>query len=88
MTPRRYSSVAAFVAHWRALVSARRADALSNADADRLEAMEKNIGALTPAEREAIACDPPPTTGEAARCYQRAELKVHRILANSDWLES
>lgn len=78
MTPR-YSSVTAFIAHWQALRHAR--PRLGTSEKEQLAAMEKLIAQLTPAECEALALDPAPATGEAVRRYQRAEWKLHRILA-------
>ncbi len=71
----RYSSLAAFLAHRRAL---RAASALAPEDRNRLAAMEQFFSILTPAERVAIdsdAADP-----AAARHRERAERRLRREL--------
>lgn len=70
-----YSSLAAFLAHWRML---ERAAALDNSDGERLAAMREILAVLRPEERAAL--DEPVAAGSAARHRERAELKLAREL--------
>jgi len=71
-----YSSLAAFLAHFRALQSA----ASRTSDEDRLFAeMSAAIGILPPEQRAAL--DSSDSTGCARRNRERAELHLRRELA-------
>jgi hypothetical protein len=71
-----YSSLAAFLAHYRALKSS----AGYSEDKNRLlAAMETAIGALSPEERAALESGA--ADGTARRHRERAELKLSRELA-------
>lgn len=71
----RYSSITAFLAHWRAL---RTASALDGEDRNQIAAMEPFFSVLSPAERAALESD----TGDSstARHRERAELRLRREL--------
>lgn len=75
MTMHRYSSLAAFLAHRRAL---RSASALDAEDRNRLAAMEQFLSVLGPAEREAI--DSESADPAVARHRERAENRLRREL--------
>jgi hypothetical protein len=70
-----YSSLAAFLAHWRTLA---RAGALSKDDRERLMAMQEILGALRPEELAALAAST--NSGASARHRERAELRLAREL--------
>jgi len=73
----RYSSVAAFLAHYQAL---RRIPASSRSEDDRkrLDAMEKLLEILRPEERAAVASDS--TDPVAVRHRERASMRLRRDL--------
>jgi len=74
--PQAYSSVTAFVAHWRALETA---DAqLHDDDRTLLAAMRDVIAMLRPDERAALESDA--NTGAAARHRERAHANLAREL--------
>jgi hypothetical protein len=92
MNLRAYSSLAAFMAHYAALRAAHSDGAgvvreASNADdAATLIEMERVIGELSAADRDALHDDAAPVanaipSGTAARHRARAELKLRRLLA-------
>jgi hypothetical protein len=66
-----YSSLAAFLAHYRIL---RRAAQLTGDERERLAEMTKLIEALTPNDRDAIE------SGAAERQFERALRNLHRLL--------
>lgn len=75
MKTAKYSSLAAFLAHYRAL----RAEPDGGAgDGGRLAAMEQLLALLRAEEREAIESDS--TAPEVARHRERAALKLRREL--------
>ncbi len=95
MTHRSYSSIEAFLTHWRTLraASARSASdrsALGRTESELLRAMEHALEALTPAERallesghEAVA-----TLNDArGRRLQRATTKLVPILTATGWIK-
>ena len=95
MTPRPYSSMEAFITHWRALRAARSVTgALSAAESELLRRMERVLSALDPAERAALESgdatapdDRTPAAANArARRRQRALSKLLRILTAAGWL--
>jgi hypothetical protein len=71
----RYSSVSAFLAHYGAL---KKNSALSDADRNRLAAIEQLLELLRPEEREAIDADPKDPA--IARHRERASLRLRREL--------
>jgi hypothetical protein len=71
----KYSSLAAFLAHYRAL---RRNHARSAEDGRRLAAMEQLLALLRSDEREAIESDS--AAPEVARHRERTALKLRREL--------
>jgi hypothetical protein len=93
MKLRTYSSLAAFMAHYAALRTAHAdtsgkasADALSPDDATTLLEMERVVGELSAADRDALDDDAAQaanalSNGVAARHRARAELKLRRLLA-------
>ncbi len=91
MTPRVYSSMEAFVTHWRASRAVDGANALSAAESELLRAMEAVLEALDPAERaalEAASADGAPAAANAhARRRQRALAKLAPILTAAGWLQ-
>lgn len=77
-----YSSLAAFLAHYRTL---RHAGSLRADDRDLLAAMERALGALAPADRAALAdtgADP-----ATLRRRQRAERALRRLLVQQGLLQ-
>jgi signal transduction histidine kinase len=70
-----YSSLAAFLAHWRTLA---RADALDKQDRERLSAMREILTTLRPEELAAL--EEAAVTGATARHRERAELSLARAL--------
>jgi hypothetical protein len=83
MKPAAYGSLAAFLAHWRALERAP-ADALDAQEQARRAEMEEIIAALRPEERTALkavnsegGCA---KAGAARRHHERAELDLSRAL--------
>jgi hypothetical protein len=97
VTPRVYSSMEAFVTHWRAL---REAEAqavqglgapLSAFESELLRPMEAVLELLDPAERaalEAASTDGAPVAASArARRRQRALAKLAPILIAAGWLQ-
>jgi hypothetical protein len=70
-----YSSLAAFLAHWRTLA---RAAALDEDDRDRLSAMREILTALRPEELAAL--EEPAADGASERHRERAELRLAREL--------
>jgi hypothetical protein len=82
MKPLAYSSMEAFLAHYRILREASRSDgdgrALSDSERGALAEMERLTQSLTPAERDALFESAP--DGEGARRRHRAEFKLRRIL--------
>jgi hypothetical protein len=81
MTPERdrefttYASLAAFLAHYRALAGA---SSRSTAEDRMLAAMRKYLDAIAPDERAALDSDP--GTPAARRHRERAELHLRREL--------
>jgi hypothetical protein len=73
-----YSSLAAFLAHWRALKGAT-ADALAADDLARRTAMNQVISALRPEERAALEAANN-DDGATRRHRERAELRLAREL--------
>jgi hypothetical protein len=71
----RYSSVSAFLAHYRAL---KKNSALNDGDRNRLAAIEQLLEVLRPEEREAIASDS--NDGAIARHRERGSLRLRREL--------
>lgn len=69
-----YSSLAAFLAHYRLL---KRATALTDEERERLAEMTKLIELLAPADREAIESD----AAASGRRSERALRKLRRLLA-------
>lgn len=83
MKHRAYSSLAAFLAHYRALSAAARSGGanpatLSGGERELLTAMEDALAALSPEERAALLAQS--AAGAAARRRVRAELKLQRVL--------
>ena len=83
MKRRAYSSLAAFLAHYRALSAAARSGVarpttLGGGERELLAAMEDALAALSPEERMALLAE----SGESAvaRRRARAELKLRRVL--------
>lgn len=70
-----YSSMAAFIAHWRTLAQA---DALNKDDRERLSAMREILETLRPEELAAL--EEPAATGATARHRERAKLRLAREL--------
>jgi hypothetical protein len=70
-----YSSLAAFLAHWRTLA---RAGALEAGERARLAAMRELVARLRPEEQAALAA--PAADGASARHRERAELRLAREL--------
>jgi hypothetical protein len=90
VTLRVYSSMEAFVTHWRALRMVDCAHALSAAESELLSAMEAVLEALDPAERaalEASSADAPAAANVRARQRQRALAKLAPILIAAGWLQ-
>jgi hypothetical protein len=81
VNPSAYSSLTAFLAHWRAL---RESTSRSPEQSERRAQMEAAIAELTPAERDAI--DSETTGGAAARHRQRAQRHLSQILRDRGWL--
>lgn len=75
MTLEVYSSLAAFLAHWRTLA---RAGALEAKDRARLAAMQEVLAALRPEELAPLAT--PASDGLSTRHRARAELRLAREL--------
>ncbi len=75
MKPDVYSSLTAFLAHWRTLA---RAGALGGDERARLAVMQEILAALRPEELAALAA--PSDGGAAARHRERAELRLAREL--------
>ncbi len=73
-----YHSLAAFIAHFRAL---RKAPALNPDERKLLDQMEAALAELVPAERAAVLGDA--AEGAEARLRWRAELRLKRLLAAS-----
>ncbi len=73
-----YSSVAAFIAHRRALTRARAA--LNGEDRERLAAMDEIEATLRPEERVALDSDDSAAPGSTARRRQFAEFHLAREL--------
>jgi hypothetical protein len=71
-----YHSLAAFIAHLRAL---RSATALNPDERKLLDEMESSLAELAPAERAAVLGDA--AEGAEARLRWRAELRLKRLLA-------
>jgi hypothetical protein len=79
-----YSSLAAFLAHCRALSTGRDAPGrtLSAQESAYLNEMERLLASLGPDERAALQTDSCPAAGGSAeRRRARAELKLRRVLA-------
>lgn len=70
-----YSSLAAFLEHWRMLA---RADGLDPDDRERLSAMRGILATARPEELAAL--EDPAVTGATARHRERAELRLAREL--------
>lgn len=100
MTPRTYSSMEAFVTHWRTLrMAAARSNGdprgLSATESELLRALDAVLSTLDPAERAALAAadttapgDRPPAAVNARwRRRQRALAKLSPILAAAGWLQ-
>ncbi len=93
MKLRTYSSLAAFMAHYSAVryapadrAGAARADASAPDDAATLNEMERLLGDLSAADRDALHDDAvsnanAPSTGAAQRHRARAEMHLRRLLA-------
>lgn len=78
MTLGTYSSLAAFLAHWRALAHA---DALDNHERERLAAMREILAMLRPEELAALdQSSMLADTGATARHRERAALRLAREL--------
>jgi hypothetical protein len=84
-----YSSTAAFLAHSRILGEAAAARdgvyPLSPREREILEAMNRLMGSLTPEERRILVADSSSgheehLSGEARRRWERAQLKLRRLL--------
>jgi hypothetical protein len=82
-----YSSMAAFVAHYRALSEAARANGTPPLSADErqtLAAMQPLVETLTAEERALVLADPgckdPRHISAEARRRERTELKLRRLL--------
>ena len=77
-----YSSMEAFLAHYRILRERSHADGeihpLGDAERETLAAMDRLAAPLAPIERDALFDSAP--DGDRARRHQRAELKLRRIL--------
>lgn len=84
MTPRTYSSVLAFVEHWRALREA--VGSLSPQDQELLAAMERVVDALH--SREYAALLDAAAGSDGARRRDRAEYQLSRLLTAAGWLQS
>jgi hypothetical protein len=84
MTRRSYSSLAAFIAHWRAL--ARTSAQLNPDENELLVAIDKLIDTLTPDERETLLVPLNHDSAEARR-RERLELQLRRILLAAGWLQ-
>ena len=86
----RYSSVAAFLAHWRALSRGRNAS-LEGDEAARLAEMDRIIGALRPEELAALeAASEDSAAGEARSLWrrrERAEIDLARALRERGLLQ-
>ena len=89
MKPLAYSSIIAFMTHYQMLTEANTgqdvAIQLSSEEHETLAAMRKLIDELAPDERAALACDglnaaPGPGSNESSRRYERAALKLRRLL--------
>jgi len=85
-----YSSITAFLAHYRALTQASadrgRPDALSADERERLAAMRSLMGSLTSEEQAVLNVDPAGAapnraSREQLRHFQRAETKLRRLLS-------
>jgi hypothetical protein len=75
-----YSSLAAFLAHWRAVCAAAEGRVpQTNDDADTLNTMNGLLGALSREERD-LLMKPSRRDGGTERRRQRAESKLRRIL--------
>lgn len=89
MDPLSYSSTAAFLAHHRVLAEAAAAQSgthpLLPREREILEAMDQLMGSLTPEERRLLMAnsssgDERHQSGEERRRWERAELKLRRLL--------
>ncbi len=81
--PRTYSSVSAFIAHWRALQENH--GSLSAQEQKLLADIEQMIGRLDPRERDALRTTP--AHGQDARRHERAELQLTHLLSAAGWLQ-
>jgi hypothetical protein len=81
MKPDTYSSLAAFLAHWRALKHAT-ADTLAADELARSAEMDELVAALRPEERAALeaANNDDRSAGATRRHRERAELRLAREL--------
>jgi hypothetical protein len=77
-----YSSLEAFLAHYRTL---RNAASLRAEERDLLAAMERAIGVLAPADRTALALTGPEPA--IARRRQRAERSLRHVLVEQGLLQ-
>ncbi len=84
MTQRAYSSIAAFLAHWRAL--ARTSEPLSPDESELLIAIDKLVDSLTPEERATLIVVSSNHSGAEVRRRERIESKLRRILLAAGWL--
>ena len=88
-----YSSMTAFLAHYRALVAATNQPnglaQLSGSEREIIQAMQQLLDRLTPQERTALleTATGGASSSEAARRQWRAELKLHRILIEQGVLQ-
>lgn len=78
-----YSSLTAFIAHWRAL---REAPSLNPEQSARLGQMREVIETLSAAERDALALQEGAIAGDAGRHRQRAERHLNHLLRHRGWL--
>jgi hypothetical protein len=88
MTRRVYSSIAAYLAHWRVLRRAADrtgAAKLSGEEADLLNAMENLASDLPSDEREALIASKSSRADEHRR--RRAEWRLERALTAAGWLQ-
>jgi hypothetical protein len=78
-----YSSLEAFLAHWRALCAAAEGRLPPTpGDLDKLNVMNGIVGDLSREERELLLTPSRGARGAAGRRRQRAELKLRRILTS------
>jgi hypothetical protein len=86
MTRRTYSSLAAYLAHWRTLsTAAKRAGGLNTEEKELLEAMASVASALLPDEREALLASE--SNHDSEHRLQRAAWQLGRVLTAAGWLQ-